>query len=53
MNDVKANPSLIAFSKWGKYLPIEYQVEPLISKYYGFENALSFLQRVNLVRIRQ
>lgn len=52
-DDIMANPSSIAFSKWGGYLPVEYQVELLISKYYDFENALSFLKGVNLVRIRQ
>ncbi|WP_205748170.1 DEAD/DEAH box helicase [Dyadobacter luticola] len=50
-DDLEANPSSIAFSKWGEYLPVKYQVELLINKYYDFENTLSFLKRVNLVRI--
>lgn len=46
------NPSLISSSKWGGYLPVAYQTELLINKYYDFENTLSFLERVNLVRIQ-
>lgn len=53
MHDLELTPSLIAFSKWGEYLPVDYQVELLITKYYDFENSLAFLQRVNLVRLRQ
>lgn len=52
LDDLKEKPALIAFSKWGEYLPIEYQIELLISKYYDFESAISFLQRVNLVQIQ-
>ena len=48
--DLEENPSLLAFSKWGEYLPIEYQCELLINKYYDFENASAFLERVNFVR---
>lgn len=40
---LQENPNLISFSKWGQYLPIEYQIELLKSKVYDFVTLKSFL----------
>lgn len=46
---LKENKSLIGFSKWGEYLPLEYQAEILKGRYYDFENAIHFINNINLV----
>lgn len=47
--ELKDNESLIGFSKWGKYLPLIYQVEILKERYYDFENAIDLLNNINLI----
>lgn len=44
-----ANPGLIEFSKWGRYLPLEYQCRILKEKHYDFGNLEIFLQNLRLV----
>jgi len=37
------DPGLMAFSKWGVYLPLSYQRQLLKEKYYDFDGAQAFL----------
>lgn len=46
--ELKENESLISFSKWGKYLPLEYQAEILKERYYDFEGTLELLNKMKL-----
>jgi ATP-dependent Lhr-like helicase len=46
--ELEENESLIGFSKWGKYLPLEYQAEILKERYYDFEGALELLNKMKL-----
>lgn len=48
---ITLNEALLEFSKFGSYLPINFQVEILKERYFDFEEVLSFLDRVRLVRI--
>ncbi len=48
-NAVRANPSILGFSKWGRFLPIKFQVEILKEKYFDFEGVKSFLENVRFV----
>ncbi|MCS3528971.1 DEAD/DEAH box helicase [Chryseobacterium sp. JUb7] len=43
------NPAMIDFSKWGKYLPVQYQAELLKQNYFDFEGCNSFLQNLNFI----
>jgi ATP-dependent helicase Lhr and Lhr-like helicase len=43
-------PSLLQFSKWGKYLPIDYQIKLLKSRYYDFASAYAFLDNINWIQ---
>ncbi|WP_316828589.1 DEAD/DEAH box helicase [Pedobacter miscanthi] len=43
------NPTVMEFSKWGKYLPLDYQRFLLKSKVYDFEGAQNFLQSCSLI----
>lgn len=47
--DLKDNESLIGFSKWGKYLPIIYQVQIVKERYFDFEYAVELLNNMNLI----
>ncbi len=47
--ELKENESLIGFSKWGKYLPLEYQAEIVKERYYDFENAIDLINNMNLI----
>lgn len=47
--ELKENESLIGFSKWGKYLPLDYQAEIVKERYYDFENALELINNINLI----
>lgn len=38
-----ANPALLDFSKWGKYLPLDYQVKLLKERYFDFPGTYQFL----------
>ena len=48
-NAIKVNPAILDFSKWGRYLPIQYQREILKEKYFDFANAKEFLENSHLV----
>lgn len=43
-------PEIIDFSKWGKYLPIQYQAALLKEKHFDFEGCYSYLQHLKLVK---
>ena len=47
--ELKENESLIGFSKWGEYLPLEYQAEIVKERYYDFENAIDLINNMNLI----
>lgn len=49
--ELKKNESLIGFSKWGEYLPLEYQAEIVKERYYDFENAIDLINNMNLIEI--
>ncbi|MDR4892009.1 MULTISPECIES: DEAD/DEAH box helicase [unclassified Chryseobacterium] len=42
-------PEIIDFSKWGKYLPITYQIKLLKEKYYDFEGCRIYLQNLKII----
>ncbi|OEK07343.1 DEAD/DEAH box helicase [Flavivirga aquatica] len=46
---ITLNEALLEFSKFGSYLPINFQVEILKERYFDFEGALLFLDRVRLM----
>jgi ATP-dependent Lhr-like helicase len=43
------NDALIGFSKWGEYLPLEYQVEIVKERFFDFEGAIDLINNMNLV----
>jgi ATP-dependent Lhr-like helicase len=47
---LERNPALLAFSKWGTYLPEKFQVELLKNEYFDFESALKILNSIRIVR---
>lgn len=47
--ELKENESLIGFSKWGTYLPIEYQSQIVKERYFDFENAIELINNMNLI----
>ncbi len=47
--ELKENESLIGFSKWGEYLPLEYQAEIVKERFYDFENAIDLINNMNLI----
>lgn len=49
--ELKENESLIGFSKWGEYLPLEYQAEIVKERYFDFENAIDLINNMNLIEI--
>ena len=42
-------PSLLDFSKWGRYLPLKYKVRLLKDKYYDIPGAEQLLSTINLI----
>lgn len=49
LHDVlQTNPSILEFSKWGQYLPIQFQTSILKDQYFDFEAAKIFLDRLQL-----
>ncbi|WP_326983569.1 DEAD/DEAH box helicase [Chryseobacterium sp. MYb264] len=46
---IKTSPEILDFSKWGKFLPIQYQIELLKNNYYDFEGCQHFLQNLNFI----
>lgn len=49
ITELKVNESLIGFSKWGTYLPIEYQSQIVKERYFDFENAIELINNMNLI----
>lgn len=47
--ELKENESLIGFSKWGEYLPLEYQAKIVKERFYDFENAIDLINNMNLI----
>lgn len=47
--ELKENKTLIGFSKWGTYLPIEYQLQIVKERYFDFENAIELINNMNLI----
>lgn len=43
------DPGLMAFSKWGVYLPLSYQRQLLKEKYYDFDGAKAFLTGLRII----
>ena len=52
IDELKENESLIGFSKWGEYLPLEYQAEILKERYYDFENTIDLLNSMNFIETK-
>jgi ATP-dependent Lhr-like helicase len=46
---LKNTPEIMDVSKWGKYLPIQYQAALLKKKYFDFEGCYAYLQHLKLV----
>ena len=46
---LQSNPALLDFSKWGIYLPEDYQVKLLRDKYFDVEQTEHFLSGIRLV----
>lgn len=47
------SPGMIDFSKWGKYLPIQYQAELLKEKYFDFEGCYAYLRNLEIIQNNQ
>ena len=45
---LQTNPGLLDFSKWGKYLPLNYQVLLLKEKHFDFPETKQFLESTSL-----
>jgi ATP-dependent Lhr-like helicase len=50
-NAVRTNPAILDFSKWGRFLPINFQIEILKEKFFDFEGANKFLANVGIVTL--
>jgi ATP-dependent Lhr-like helicase len=48
-NEILVNPTLLDFSKWGLYLPMEYKCRLIKEKYFDFEGAESFLRELRII----
>ncbi|MFA5433946.1 MAG: DEAD/DEAH box helicase [Candidatus Paceibacterota bacterium] len=46
---IEENESLLSFSKWGNYLPINYKCEILKERYFDFESAVDLMSNIKLV----
>ena len=49
ITELKGNKSLIGFSKWGTYLPVEYQSQIVKERYFDFTNAIELINNMNLI----
>jgi ATP-dependent helicase Lhr and Lhr-like helicase len=49
--EINENDSFLGFSKWGSYLPIKYKCEILKERYFDFESAITFINKLNLIKI--
>lgn len=50
-NIIQNNSELINFTKWGKYLPIHYQIEVIKDRLYDFDNAIKFINNIRIVEV--
>lgn len=46
---IEEKESLLSFSKWGNYLPINYKCEILKERYFDFESAVDLISNIKLV----
>jgi ATP-dependent helicase Lhr and Lhr-like helicase len=51
IEELKENKLLVGFSKWGEYLPLEYQAEIVKERYFDFEDTIELINKLNLVQI--
>lgn len=49
ITELKENKSLIGFSKWGTYLPVEYQSQIVKERYFDFTTAIALINNVRLI----
>ncbi|MDN3693196.1 helicase-related protein [Chryseobacterium tructae] len=49
INLLENTPEMIDFSKWGKYLPIQYQAALLKEKYFDFEGCYTYIQQLKCI----
>ncbi len=47
--ELERNPELLGFSKWGKYLPVSYQVKLIKEKYFDFKGCFDYLHNLKIV----
>lgn len=52
VKEIEGNEAPINFTKWGKYLPIHYQVEVLKERYFDFEKAKEFIETTKFILIK-
>lgn len=45
-DELKSKPSLLAFSKWGQYLPLKYQINLIREKVFDIKNTEQFLSTI-------
>ena len=51
LNDLlDRNPALLDFSKWGSFLPRNYQINLLKNKYFDFDSAFKVLNSIKIVQ---
>ncbi|MBS1595606.1 MAG: DEAD/DEAH box helicase [Bacteroidetes bacterium] len=48
-NIIRLNPSIMEFSKWGVFLPIQYQILLLKERYFDFDQTKAFIDKVNFI----
>jgi len=49
ITELKENKSLIGFSKWGTYLPVEYQSQIVKERYFDFTTAIALINNMRLI----
>ncbi len=52
IDELKASEALISFSKWGKYLPVEYQAKLIKEKFFDFKGAFDLIKNIKLVSLQ-
>lgn len=45
---LETNPAILGFSKWGQYLPIEFQIDLLKQKYFDFSNTENYISTISI-----
>lgn len=48
-NLLENTPEILDFSKYGKFLPLKYQIETLKNSYYDFYNCNVFLNNLKII----